>query len=43
MDCFRPEADCSFGRGAGYDCLGDDNMEEEVQVEVHVEVARERN
>ena len=29
--------DSSFGGGAGHDCLGDDHMEEEVQVSVQVE------
>ena len=33
--------DSSFGGGAGYDCLGDDHMEEEIQVRVQVEVERE--
>ena len=33
--------DSSFGGGAGYDCLGDDHMEEEVQVRVQVEVEGE--
>ena len=32
--------DSSFGGGAGYDCLGDDHVEEEVQVSVQVEEER---
>ena len=35
--------DSSFGGGAGYDCFGDDLMEEEVQVRVQVEVGREEH
>ena len=35
------EPDSSFGGGAGYDCLDDDHMEEEVLVRIQVEVERE--
>ena len=38
---FSAKGPDSFGGGAGYACLGDDYMEEEVQVCVQIEMGRE--